>query len=577
MKGERESKSRDHMNSMTRACMLALTLLLCCAVTAPAEEKQGTDAGLSQRENLLMGERIYREGILPSGEPLQAVVKGDIPVVGTAFSCVSCHLRSGLGSLEGGVITPPTTGKKLYQPLYVGTELTRSARKKVPTYFQSIAHRPAYTDETLAVALRMGVDPEGQELNSVMPRYFLDDRDAGILISYLKSLSAEPSPGVTETILHFATIVTEGVSAEDREAMLAPLQTYVSARNYQSKTYQTRAKYGVFAEEMDLSYRMLSLSVWELKGPAATWRGQLEEYYRKEPVFALLGGIAAGEWKPIHEFSEEHRIPCIFPITDFPVISETDWYTLYFSKGIYQEGEAAAHHLGRMAELSEEKTVLQIVQNSKAGQALQAGFEATWRDLGRRQPLTITLPEGETIAKDFLQSLMEMNKPAVILLWTDASVMPALEKLTAPATRPQRVYMSSSLLKQGLWTVPDKARDVVYIAYPYRLPQEEAIYTKYASGLLRGKNNMPINDRRISTRMYSVSRLMTETFLHIQRNYYRDYFLDVISMLRDQQYPDYVRLSFGPGQRYASKGCYIVQLSQGPKPELVRRSDWVIY
>jgi len=576
MIGERETKGRDHRNSMTRAYILALMLLFCCIVTAPAEEKQGTEAGLSQRESLLLGERIYREGILPSGEPLQAVVKGDIPVVGTAFSCVSCHLRSGLGSLEGGVITPPTTGNKLYQPLYVGTELTHASRKKVPTYFQSIAHRPAYTDKTLADALRMGIDPEGQELNSVMPRYFLDDRDIGILISYLKSLSAEPSPGVTETTLHFATIVTEGVSAEDREAMLATLQTYVSARNYQSKTYQTRAKYGVFAEEMDLSYRMLSLSVWELKGPAATWRGQLEEYYRKEPVFALLGGIAAGEWKPIHEFSEEHRIPCILPITDFPVISETDWYTLYFSKGIYQEGEAVAHHLARMEQLSAENPVLQLVQNSRAGRALQAGFESAWQELGRRPPVTITLPEGEALAKDFLQQLMEKNNPAVILLWADAGVLPALEKLAAPAARPRRVYLSSSLLKHGLWTIPEPVRDMAFMAYPYRLPHEEITYTNIARGWLRDKNT-PINDRRISTRMYSVVRLMIETFMHMQRNYYRDYFLDVISMLRDQQYPDYVRLSFGPGQRYASKGCYIVQLTQGPKPELVRKSDWVIY
>ena len=562
---------------MMRGYILALMLLFCCVATAPAEENQGTDTALSQREILQRGENIYREGILPSGEPLQAVVKGDIPVVGTAFSCVSCHLRSGLGSLEGGVITPPTTGKKLYQPLYTGTELTHSARKQVPTYFRSIAHRPAYTDETLAVALRMGIDPEGQELNSVMPRYFLDDRDMGILISYLKSLSSELSPGVTDTTLHFATIVTEGVGAEDREAMLAPLQTYVAARNSMSKVYETRAKYGVFAEEMDLSYKRMSLSVWELKGSAETWRGQLEEYYRKEPVFALLGGIAAGEWKPIHEFSEDHRIPCIFPVTDFPVISETGWYTLYFSKGIYQEGEAVAHHLARMEGLSAENTVLQIVQNSREGRALQAGFESTWQDLGRRQPITIALPEGDAITKEALQRLMEKNKPSIILLWAGAGVFPALQAITEPAKRPQRVYMSSSLLKQGLWTVPEKARDVVYMAYPYRLPQEEAIYSKYASGLLRGKKNMPINDRRISTRMYSVARLMTETFLHIQRNYYRDYFLDVIGMLRDQLYPDYVRLSFGPGQRYASKGCYIVQLTRGIKPELVRRSEWVIY
>jgi len=37
------------------------------------------------------------------------------------------------------------------------------------------------------------------------------------------------------------------------------------------------------------------------------------------------------------------------------------------------------------------------------------------------------------------------------------------------------------------------------------------------------------------------------------------------------------RISFGPGQRYASKGCFIVQVSKGAKPELVRKSDWVIH
>jgi hypothetical protein len=45
----------------------------------------------------------------------------------------------------------------------------------------------------------------------------------------------------------------------------------------------------------------------------------------------------------------------------------------------------------------------------------------------------------------------------------------------------------------------------------------------------------------------------------------------------DETYPLYERLSFGPGQRYASKGCFIVQLTKGPKPELIRKSDWVAY
>jgi hypothetical protein len=51
----------------------------------------------------------------------------------------------------------------------------------------------------------------------------------------------------------------------------------------------------------------------------------------------------------------------------------------------------------------------------------------------------------------------------------------------------------------------------------------------------------------------------------------------VIGMVADQPSAVYGRLSFGPGQRYAAKGCYIVQLGKGPDPELVKKSDWVIH
>jgi hypothetical protein len=50
-------------------------------------------------------------------------------------------------------------------------------------------------------------------------------------------------------------------------------------------------------------------------------------------------------------------------------------------------------------------------------------------------------------------------------------------------------------------------------------------------------------------------------------------------MMVDQDYAIavYPRLTFGTGQRYASKGCYIVQLGKGQKPALIRKSDWVIH
>jgi hypothetical protein len=48
-----------------------------------------------------------------------------------------------------------------------------------------------------------------------------------------------------------------------------------------------------------------------------------------------------------------------------------------------------------------------------------------------------------------------------------------------------------------------------------------------------------------------------------------------MSMQMDQVVADYERLSFGPGQRFSSKGCYLIQLGPGLEPELLPRSEWV--
>ena len=560
------------------ACILATI----CWSAAVAGEARGDVAGLSREETLRLGERLYRTGILPSGKPVTAFVQGDVAVEGTMFSCVSCHMRSGFGSYEGGVMTTPTTGKYLYQPVYTLRQLSPAEKETIPKYFrpqfEAPPKRPAYTDETLAAALRTGVDPSGRAFNYVMPRYSLNDRDMAILIAYLKSLAAEPSPGVTESTVRFATVVTDDVSPAERDALMTTLENYARGRNVMAVAAETRSKRGFLSDWMDAAYRRkLSISRWELKGAPATWRGQLEEYYRKEPVFALLGGISNGDWRPIHDFSEEHHIPCLLPLTDFPVVSETDWYTVYFSKGLYQEGEAAARFLGKTAELAPEKPVVQFYRDTPEGRALAAGFEKTWDDLGRRPPVTRVLREGETIS-EALDRISEQEKPAVLLLWAGAEAGAALNALAAGAKRPEAVFVSASLMKYDLGTLPDAARDFTYITFPYALSLAKNFMTKPVQRPVR-KGAPPVPDQRISSGTWSLWLILNDALMMLGTNFYRDRFLDVVGMIQDKAppYTDYERLSFGPGQRYAAKGCYVVQLTHGANPGLVKKSEWVIH
>jgi len=555
--------------------LAAVLACLCNGAVAAEPSKPEMIAGVSREEALRLGERMYCEGILPSGEPLTAMVKGDIPMAGNQFTCTNCHQRSGFGSLEGTVRTPPINSAQLYAPL--------SKFKGVPMGRRSAAipetelYRPAYTDETLARAMRTGQDPAGRQMSSTMPIYFLNDRDMDILVFYLKNLSAGIEAGVTNTALRFATVITDDVSRADREAMLAPLQYYIN--NWRiSRQMEQSARAGAFVLEGEArELRRLSLTVWELKGPSETWRAQLEEHYHTEPVFALLGGIAAAEWAPIHQFCEDHKVPTLFPITDFPVITNAGGRTFYLSKGLYQEGEAAARFLHRKEDLLKGISVVQVFRNDRAGRVLSKAFEETWTELGHGAPENHVLAGAETADAAFWAKLGKKGKHRVVLLWLDAGVFPGLDNAARSRTMPDVVVASYGLLGDRMYSLPEKARQSVYLTYPYSLPQESRVYKANIETALK-RNTIPITNPEITFKMYSLFSVLTGPLSRMRTNAYRDYFIELLEATSDMSMTPvtYPRISFGTGQRYASKGCYIVQLTEGPQPELVKRSEWLI-
>ncbi len=566
------------------AVPVTLAFVVLFSAALPMVQSASAEPPRSAQEQVKAGEQIYRNGILPSGQPMQAFVKGDVPVSGTAFSCASCHLRSGIGSVEGGVVTPPTNGELLFKPVqvyYKGTE---------QKFFPFPPRRAAYDEKSLAEAIRDGKNPDGVVLNDVMPRYQLGNEDMNILVSYLKTLSSQLPPGVTDSSIQFATVIAEDVPVDVRDAMLEPLQRYVDNKNSQAEFYKSPRgnRSRLMVEKMftskELSTRKLGLSQWVLKGSPETWRSQLEEYYRKEPVFALLGGVVNSEWQIIHRFSEENKIPCLMPQTDLPVISDTDWYTLYSSKGYYQEGEAAARYLNSRQDISPARPIVQIVRESREGKELSAGFTDTWRDLERREIVTVNLKGNETITNSFIERLLAEKKPAAVILWDGPDIKGALTFIAADKQKPELVFVSSRYLGKQILAVPEQARDITYVTYPYSFAQKVInsamgkIAVEDESKFIINAKDFSVRDRVQNARLNSnsISQLVTMALMEMRGNYFRDYFLDVIGMAPDQTSPLFGRLSFGPGQRYASKGCYIVQITKGAEPEIVRKSPWVI-
>ena len=565
--------------SLMRVSLSAVVFVLVLLSVAPfviAESLPATD--WVKADIIRQGERLYRKGILPSGKEVKIYSRGKAPVDSTELPCAECHQRAGFGSFEGGVFTPSITGATLYKPALRSVSSSDGVEQIGFSSTVKTHQRPAYTPESLEIALRIGIDPTGRTFNNVMPRYPLSYVDMSILITYLESLSSDYSPGATADTFKFATIITDDVSDADRKALLTPVQQSIAARNQQADMFQNFKKVGFTpTSDMKNAFRRSTLSIWELKGTPESWSGQLAEYYAKEPVFAVLGGMSNGDWQPIHDFCEAQQLPCLFPITDFPAISDTGWYTYYFSKGYYQEGEGAARYLNRMEGLSPETRIVQLVQDSPTGRALASGFGETWRKLTLRPVATITLSKSQLHNPLMLAKILKEQKPGVLLLWADEEMTSRLPVIISQLPAPARIFVSSSYLGKRTAAIPEAVRDQVFITFPYRL-------TPYVGSKLGPDSRVPmlttvdkLGDRRIASRTGSaLSQIAFQALGKLSDNLYRDYLMDIIGMTMDQVVPDYERLSFGPGQRYVSKGCYIVQLGKGSIPALLPKSEWVI-
>ena len=544
---------------------------------------------LTSDEMLVLGERMYRQGILPNGEPMQAVVSADVPVDGRMFTCVNCHQRSGLGSIEGSVITWPVNGKELYIPRR-RTGAWHAAKEKqgpgatqrwsLPSQYQAADARPAYTDESLAQLLREGIDPTGRELERAMPRYQINDSDMRVLSHYLKNLSIEHDEGVDENRIRFATVVTEGVSAEDKQAMLAVLQAHIETHNTQTRPHHRRASAGPFYKtEKYGAYRLFELEVWELKGPRDTWRSQLDAFYQAGPVFAMLGGIASGSWAPIHHFCEDRALPCLFPVTEQPVVSDSDWYTLYYSKGLYQEGEAAARYLHATLDNNQNFEVVQIYRNDNKGATLAQGFRDNLKNSDVIKSTEKIIHADAPITNELLQKLLATDQPEAIVLWLNrVDMIAATEWLAKQSQQPGVVLASFSHLEGDTSVIPDHLRDRVYFTYPRDLPTDN---TKKINVLKRwlAIRKIPATNLDIQSQMYFLGWMLPGAISHMRSEFFRDYFIEAFDMMHDQDYAIAVfpRLTFGPGQRYASKGCYIVQPGEGEQAALIKKSEWIIH
>jgi cytochrome c553 len=506
-------------------------------------------------------ERIYRDGVLPSGQPLRARQHG-VPLIGRDAACVNCHRRSGFGMDEGSV--------------HVGA----LARRVGPAGSDAITadgagntlrENSAYTPAALALALREGIAANGRELDPLMPRYCLSDAEIASLHAYLSTLSAEPAPGVTDDAIHFATILAPGIDTGRSDAMLRTLRAFFSDKNGESRQETRRRQIG--REQMYRAHRTWVLHPWKLHGPPHAWGSQLAALYRQQPVFAVIGGLGADTWQGVHAFCERFETPCVFPDVDDPDASGTGHYVLYFSRGLRLEADALAKYLAESGATVLPGSIVQVYRDRGVGRVPAQALRAALKGRGTRALIDRPLRGDEALSSVWRASRPASEYPMTVLLWLEAN------ELRPPGTPPagiDHVYVSASLASTQPSAFPPSWLAKLRMVSPFDLPDSRRQRLARMRAWLRVRQ-IPLTDERTQAHAFFAASITGEAIAHLGENFSRDYFIERIeqmleSFLAPSMYP---HLSLGPGQRFASRGAYLLRFpSADAAPVLV--SDWLV-
>jgi hypothetical protein len=546
--------------SPRRAAVAGLLLLIQLATAAGAATQRPGD----------VGESIYLRGVLSSGAPLIGTREGGLGISGADAACVNCHRRSGLGSAEGSFTIPPVTGQYLFH-----SRAGRPGEPALPYAESAHGNRDPYTEATLPRAIRDGVDSEGRPLNVLMPHFKLGATEMAALIGYLRGLDGRREALSDAALLHFATIITPDADPVKRQGVLDVIQHYFAEKNSfpfpPSPRMRTSGK-TLYSKSMYTANRRWQLHVWELTGPASTWLAQLQQHLRQDPVLAVVSGLGRQTWQPVHEFCERQKLPCLFPNIEVPVIADHDFYSLYFSKGVLLEAGLIASRIVRPTAGATARTVDQIYRTQDSGESAAEALAVELRSHG----IAVTghaLPANATAAA-VVAAVRSAATGEALVLWLRPGDIAALDHAPTPSTT---VFMSGLMGGLERSPLPSSWRGATRLAYPFDLPDNSRVRVDYPLKWF-SIQRIPVVAEQVQVDTYLACGFLAETLNHMADNVVPEVLVERSEEMLEHRVLTgyYPRLTLAAGQRFASKGGYLVRLAQSEGAQVIADQEWIV-
>jgi hypothetical protein len=327
---------------------------------------------------------------------------------------------------------------------------------------------------------------------------------------------------------------------------------------------------------------------------------------------------------PVHDFCERRQLACWFPSVDAPPLgANKDFYSLYFSSGVQLEGDVLAHQL----ESEGPARLIQLHRGDAVGRAGAEHLQTLLGSLKKPMPVVTRFVAG-TDAASVANALADLGPRDTLMMWWPEADMPALDSVSVPKGK---VYFSGRMAGAERAPPPPAWKSAISLVYPYQLPEKRAaslFYFNYWLKMLK----IELREEAMQSEVYFAMTYLSETLTEMLDNLHREYLLEraenMLSLRESMKAEDeardmsvakynkggaggaqaamaklatpearksprpmpgqsahvmmkresttlYPRLSLAPGQRFASKGAYIVRFG-ADGTSLVPDSEWII-
>ena len=477
-----------------------------------------------------LGKQIYSSGTSPSGKDITAHMGiGGFPLPASAMPCASCHGPDGRGRPEGGVIPSNIT----WGHLTTGYGHQHSYGRV----------HPAFTEDTAARAVALGVDPAGNRLDLAMPVYKMENDDLEALIAYLKIIETDYDPGITQESIRIATLLPgSGRLASLGNAMSSVLQAYVAYLNLAG----------------GINGRVIELEVIPFGDSPAQAIDNLHQALKAHEVFALLAPYSVGIEDELAGFAEQQHVPIIGPYTlQPPTRAALDRYTFYLFSGIEQQMRVLVDVAAEKFEGAEPKMMLVGADTENVHVLLDAVIKQC-QTKEWQSPKSLYFVPGELNAERLAAEVQKVGAEVLFFLGTPTEldlVLKSFEDVDGVPT----IFIPANLVTQTLLEAPAVFDGRIISAYP-RSPSDVNDSGRRIYGGLREKNELSNEHASAQLAALAAGATFSEGLKLAGKNLSRESLIAALESLSDYETGFAPPLTFSLNRRIGALGAHVVRL-----------------